>query len=341
MHIERWIVVKDMVAHRGYCESYDFYDNGQYTFITDDPQYNSHIGLYHYQNETNTMFLTVSEKGRFDKHNPTSKYCIQLTEEVPPQNATSGSYYYRIYLNWEKDTDGNYYPDETKTHKISWMPYIIRKPSSRSAFGQCPKPEYYYVERCGGSSVDNHRIREVKKENLQKINENYYKDQNYVYYNYRVDMGSSRSCIVETFYLIENADPKTFEIYEKENFSRDKNNVYYIGFPIKNADLKTFTPLSSYYAKDNARIFFKNCEIKDADLQTFKVIDGRYADSYAAYDKNFIYYKYNKEKIDFETFVVDEEWGYKDWHFRDKNYNYRLRSTGYSDCIEKEKIKKR
>ena len=201
-----------------------------------------------------------------------------------------------------------------------------------TSFGQCPKPDYNFIAFAGSDKF--RIISDIMDENsFRQINEYYYKDKNHIYYCDRVDIGSAHSLIKETFHLIENADPETFEIYEKVSFSRDKNNVYYIGFLIKNADPKTFTPLSYHYGKDSARAFFKNCEIENVDLLTFEVKDnGGYYDF--AYDKYFIYFHYQKEKIDMETFVIDTS-GYG---CRDKNNIFYLHGTSFDGYIEKEKI---
>ena len=213
-----------------------------------------------------------------------------------------------------------------------------------NSFGQCPKPKYDFII---GSDKFRFISDIMDKNSLQAINEYYYKDKNHVYYNYKVDIGSARSRIIETLYLIENADPETFiplisihggyasfHPYENHYFARDKNQVYFKGFPIKNADPETFAPLTFHYAKDNARAFFKNCEIENVDLQTFQVKDnGGYYDF--SYDKNYIYFHYQKEKIDIETFVMDTS-GYR---CRDKNNIFHLLGTGFDGYIKKEKIK--
>jgi len=211
-----------------------------------------------------------------------------------------------------------------------------------NSFGQCPKPEYDFFDLNAPFTYDKfYRIQDIMDKNsLKKIGKYYYKDKNYVYYNYIRDVGSSGPMIKETLYLIENADPKTFEVYKKASFSRDKNNVYFAGFLIKSADSETFTPLSYYYGKDNIRAFFRNCEIENVDLQTFQVKEDTYAGGFYdfAYDKNYIYFRSQKEEIDIETFVVGESVN----SCRDKNNIFHLSGKNWDEGnIIKEKIEKR
>ena len=69
---------------------------------------------------------------------------------------------------------------------------------------------------------------------------------------------------------MEEADKETFEILSLE-YAKDKNNVYYEGKIIKNADLKTFEVIKEnpgkillnqeQYAHDKNRIYFSSKEI--------------------------------------------------------------------------------
>ena len=212
--------------------------------------------------------------------------------------------------------------------------------ASITSFAQCPKPH-----RAIYFSFPNDKYELIKdimdKGSFQKISRNYYKDKNHVYYNYIVDVGSAHSSIIETFHLIEDADPQTFKVLEKiliygefevYPFACDKSRVYYEGFPIENANPKTFRSLNDTYSTDGKRIFFKNCEIENADLQTFKVSgDGYYA---FAYDKHFLYFHYQKEKIDIETFEIEHN---SSTRCSDKRYVFYLIGTGFDGHIEKKR----
>jgi hypothetical protein len=204
--------------------------------------------------------------------------------------------------------------------------------ASIASFGQCPKAHREF----GGLSNKFVHIRNiVDMSSLVKIDKQgeYLKDKNNVYFNHIRDVGSARSVIMETCYLIEDADLETFEAMEISRFSRDKNHVYYFGFLIEGADPKTFIPLNSVYSRDENHVFFENCQIEGVDLPTLHVYYN------FAYDKNFIYFYYEKTEIDFDTFVVD-----LDYHIcKDKKYIYSFERSyehGYEiGHIQKEEIK--
>ena len=227
--------------------------------------------------------------------------------------------------------------------------------ASTTSFAQCPKPqrEWFYFPAKQPVLIDGKIefikeeydfIKEIMDENsFQKITRTYYKDKNHVYFKYIRDICSSRPCLVETFHLIEDADPQTFKVLKYSEFeiwkeselypySYDKSRVYYDGFPIENANPKTFKPLNSIYSTDGERVFYKNCEIESVDLQTFKVSgDGYYS---FAYDKHFLYFHYQKEKIDIETFEVFADRGSR---CSDKRYVFYLIGTSFDGHIEKKR----
>ena len=80
------------------------------------------------------------------------------------------------------------------------------------------------------------------------------------------------------------------------NFSKDKNNVYYImaqsdkhvRFIIEKADPKTFVGLKDRWGKDSRHIFYETEIVKRADPKTFQV-DKNSNDT--AIDKSHIYYR--------------------------------------------------
>jgi len=167
----------------------------------------------------------------------------------------------------------------------------------------------------------------VDMKSFQEIGKRYAKDENHVYFNYVRDIGGSRAHIVEKYYLIEGADPKTFEVMENSIFSHDENHVYYAGFLIEGADVKSFQPLNSRYSKDDKHVFFEKSIIDGADLSSFITV----GNGWCAYDNNFLYFYYSKEKIDMETFVPS---GFSNV-YKDKNYIYYLRQDS-GNYIKKE-----
>ena len=71
---------------------------------------------------------------------------------------------------------------------------------------------------------------------------------------------------------------KTYRImkeYENGNryYSEDKNNIYYEGRKIENADVETFEIIKSYYAKDKNNVYCRIETIEGADSDTFEIVD--------------------------------------------------------------------
>jgi len=72
---------------------------------------------------------------------------------------------------------------------------------------------------------------------------------------------------------IEFADFETFKILENKNYAVDKNNVYYMTRPIKNANPKTFTILTDNgYTKDDQKVFLDRDVVIFADPKTFEIL---------------------------------------------------------------------
>jgi len=161
----------------------------------------------------------------------------------------------------------------------------------------------YTKDKNGGYDV-NGKIEGSDGKTFQSLGEGYSKDKNSVYYH------STK---------IEGVDAKTFQVVSL-CFTKDKNNVYYWLRPtekrvIENADPKTFQLLSEelaiesdvyrYHAKDKNYVFYHTQIIEGADLETFEYLkdqNGVYC-SDKWIDKNFYYYidnktgRINKEKI--------------------------------------------
>ena len=104
-------------------------------------------------------------------------------------------------------------------------------------------------------------------------------------------------------YIIKDADPATFELL-KENYSKDKNNVYFQEKPAKGIDVKTFEILGYFHVKDKNNVYMRSSyeyePVKGADIETFEVLTPLYTK-----DKNNVYY--NSEVIigaDSSTFEI-------------------------------------
>ena len=89
---------------------------------------------------------------------------------------------------------------------------------------------------------------------------------------------------------IEEADVNSFEVLgETESYAKDKNNVYFWGKIIANADVKTFKIISediNGYSKDKNNVYIGIQKIEGADPKTFEKIKDT---SYYFKDKNNLY----------------------------------------------------
>lgn len=166
-------------------------------------------------------------------------------------------------------------------------------------------------------------IKDIKDNKSFKDVDRYYaKDKNYVYYKYVCNIGSGRPVYAEMYFLIKDADPKTFKVMKNKNFSYDQHNVYYQGVVLPDADLKTFKPFSSTkYSKDAKHIYFENKKLDGADINSFTIVSDKNFDYYDyAYDKNYLYFHHDRTKIDIETFIKCPK-------LMDKNASYSFGSA--------------
>jgi len=95
------------------------------------------------------------------------------------------------------------------------------------------------------------------------ISNDYAIDNNQAYYI------SSNLCKV-----VNGVDRKTFIMLgdKYSNYAYDKNNVYFEGYLIKNANPYSFKILESNFSKDSVSIFFRNQKIKEVDYNSFRIL---------------------------------------------------------------------
>lgn len=115
----------------------------------------------------------------------------------------------------------------------------------------------------------------------KKLNENFGIEDGKVYYINR---------------KIEEADAKTFEVFEDGEYAKDKNNVYYKENVLNEADPKSFKSLSkiSYgLGKDKNNLYFFEDKVNNIDVKTLEIM----TDEFSIYlkDKNGVYilFSYN------------------------------------------------
>ncbi len=74
-----------------------------------------------------------------------------------------------------------------------------------------------------------------------------------------------------------NVDKETFVVLDKETYAKDKDNVYFKGGQIKNADPETFEIINHGYSKDKNYVFIDYYKIFKADPKTFELIKFPYS----------------------------------------------------------------
>ncbi len=104
--------------------------------------------------------------------------------------------------------------------------------------------------------------------------------------------------------IVLNADPATLEVFGGM-YMKDKNNVFTYscfaeGRPqcisiLKDADVKTFVPLSNFLAKDSSHVFYHEEIIKDADPNTLVIASHEETSKFKSgliflKDKEHVYY---------------------------------------------------
>ena len=182
----------------------------------------------------------------------------------------------------------------------------------------------------------------VEINNLMPISPNFLKDENAIY---RLVSGPDYASY-KMLTTIEEADPETFKVISKSNDSYilDKNNVYFYGSIIEDADVNTFKLLDFGYAKDGQSIFINgdSLNLKHIDVESFELLNNYYSK-----DKNAVYFALGEyiwsiqevENANLETFEIIDG---KDFYAKDNNncyYQGEISSCGNntvfveSDCF--------
>lgn len=139
------------------------------------------------------------------------------------------------------------------------------------------------------------------------------KDKNHVYCAVVDCVDVVGGCFCHSDYIIDGADPQTFE-YLGNEYATDVNSVYYFCYPIEVADPWTFVYLDSFYAKDKNNAYTFGQIIEGADPKTFQYLGSDFSRD----DNNVYYFDQVIEEADPQTFMyVGFEFG------KDKNNVYR------------------
>ena len=77
--------------------------------------------------------------------------------------------------------------------------------------------------------------------------------------------------------LIKDADQKTFELLNNDDYGKDKTYVFFKGSKIDGADPKSFKHIKGGYATDKERAYYFRDSISSASPKGFKILDGYFS----------------------------------------------------------------
>lgn len=131
----------------------------------------------------------------------------------------------------------------------------------------------------------------------------YAKDNKHVFILYE-DLLSGHGNL-NNFELLQNADPITFKFYEHNNcqstnalYANDVNHAYFGSSLISGAEGKTFEHIALALAKDKNNVYFLGQPVKDSDPTTFEILvkEGQALDCSKIYakDKNHVFNCFNE-----------------------------------------------
>lgn len=144
---------------------------------------------------------------------------------------------------------------------------------------------------------------------------------------WKEDFTKDKNAVFYKAERILNADPQTFEVLEF-GFSKDKRHVYRIGELLKDADPKSFQIIDYIYQKDENQVWAGGRSI-NADVKTFELLKYHLPGyetaqtSLYAIDKNHVYFQGNvMPEADLQTFkIVCSDAPYQ-YYAIDKNHVY-------------------
>lgn len=84
---------------------------------------------------------------------------------------------------------------------------------------------------------------------------------------------------------IIDADPKTFEVFNNDLWSKDKNHIYYRANKLIDAESKSFVPLDEDWGKDDNFYYYHSLTLYTLDYKSAKLLNPYYLK-----DKNSVFY---------------------------------------------------
>lgn len=147
------------------------------------------------------------------------------------------------------------------------------------------EPEGFFIGKDKtGVYYKTHKINGIDTNSTEVLENEFYKDKNNIYYRNK---------------KLENFKPENFEVISSSlvgqnedfyYFTEDKNNnTKFILLENKNVDAETFEVLDEEYTKDKNNVYYKGKILKGADVKTFDIHYNKSDNGYKIKDKNKVY----------------------------------------------------
>ena len=190
---------------------------------------------------------------------------VELSPEIDLKTLQS----FENYAEYSKDKNNVYYDFQ----KIEGADIKTFEPEG-FFIGKDKKGVYYKTHKINGIDVNSTEVLENE----------FYKDKNNIYYRNK---------------KLENFKPENFEVISSSlvgqnedfyYFTEDENdNTKFFLLENKNVDAETFEVLDEEYTKDKNNVYYKGKILKGADVKTFDIHYNKNDNGYKIKDKNKVY----------------------------------------------------
>ena len=190
---------------------------------------------------------------------------VELSPEIDLKTLQS----FENYAEYSKDKNNVYYDFQ----KIEGADIKTFEPDGYS-IGKDKTGAYYKTHKINGIDVNSTEVLENE----------FYKDKNNIYYRNK---------------KLENFKPENFEVISSSlvgqnedfyYFTEDENdNTKFFLLENKNVDAETFEVLDEEYTKDKNNVYYKGKILKGADVKTFDIHYNKSDNGYKIKDKNKVY----------------------------------------------------
>ena len=190
---------------------------------------------------------------------------VELSPEIDLKTLQS----FENYAEYSKDKNNVYYDFQ----KIEGADIKTFEPEG-FFIGKDKKGVYYKTHKINGIDVNSTEVLENE----------FYKDKNNIYYRNK---------------KLENFKPENFEVISSSlvgqnedfyYFTEDENdNTKFFLLENKNVDAETFEVLDEEYTKDKNNVYYKGKILKGADVKTFDIHYNKSDNGYKIKDKNKVY----------------------------------------------------